>query len=459
MNRIIFLCLVTFLFACSPTAEPVVSNTPTTSQALEPVESSAENAQPTPQQPIAQATDPYPAPTPTSDGDRNADGGYPAPHYTPPPANTEAVNDCGFTETTPSGIPVNLQNLQMSAPSLVLDPDGSTTIWDWMSADKLLLVQPYQQGQHILQTFSISTQNVVTEAVSTSPITPVWYTDGQPIVYNTWIDNTDGSSDEVIMMGGSNHTPEVLVDETLRYSFGSSIGDIYYFDSYESETIQKYSMTSRTSTATSIKPSEWVSADYYHDLRQYGGFDATGYHLYLNATGDKAVVKQFPLMFLYDLSNETVCEIRLGKTSNAINAPLQVKWSPDGRYIAFENAPRNYVDKWGAVSIGMIDLQTNTYYFVQPSPNNYVADFDWSPDSRYIATLGERSDNEMGLFVIEAESGASQEFLSNELLGQGATIRNHAWSPDGTKIAIECPATIETVHDSRICTIDVQGGN
>jgi eukaryotic-like serine/threonine-protein kinase len=76
----------------------------------------------------------------------------------------------------------------------------------------------------------------------------------------------------------------------------------------------------------------------------------------------------------------------------------------------------------------------------------------WSPDGRSIAftrDLGQRS----ALIVIPADGGEERVLVERQ-----GTLRDVAWSPDGTRIAVEEAARVNTIGHRVLGTVDVKSG-
>jgi len=171
-----------------------------------------------------------------------------------------------------------------------------------------------------------------------------------------------------------------------------------------------------------------------------------------------------PWVFLYDLDNDTVCEIDVlePQTRLELNMDAGIQWSPDGRFmtVGFSNKYYTGLDE---VLLGVFDTYTGQLV-VHPVP--YFDRFDWSPDSQTIAIFARvphenaRGSAIRGIYLLNVYNHNLQRILP-QFIVTGSSGKSVLWSPEGDKLAVACrslrgPNELTTVDQICISKVTVQ---
>ncbi len=145
--------------------------------------------------------------------------------------------------------------------------------------------------------------------------------------------------------------------------------------------------------------------------------------------------------FLYDLTTDSGCEIRIGTfIATPFTFVQEAAWSPNGRYLLLKNAEYPpYTMTSGPHDLVLI-LDTYTGEGVQYALGNLVVNLSWAPDNQTIAMTkktGEETDsygrfNLYDLFLFNGRSGETRQILPEQ---EGGDPKRPLWSPDGTLLA------------------------
>jgi WD40 repeat protein len=126
-----------------------------------------------------------------------------------------------------------------------------------------------------------------------------------------------------------------------------------------------------------------------------------------------------------------------GKGRNWLADGFSPRWSPDGSQIALVAGGR---------TLHVLDLLEGGERNLLDEPfDNVSGGFDWSPDGKWLAFMGDRN-NRRELLIVSA-AGASQSLKTR---WSGDLSGSVAWSPDGKQLAFSL--------DQKIHLIDVDGG-
>lgn len=163
--------------------------------------------------------------------------------------------------------------------------------------------------------------------------------------------------------------------------------------------------------------------------------------------------------FILDTDTGRVCELDLGGWAG------KARWSPDGRYLAFERSAVYYD------SIDLLVLDTTSGQLYAPiltsqdiTRQHVVNDFIWAPDSRHLLAVEYTRSQDIHsvpteLYLVDFMADQGIQILPeyNFFGAGGAPQNNLVWSPDGTKLLIRCPVgEIPNNVVEQICFINVQ---
>ncbi len=135
------------------------------------------------------------------------------------------------------------------------------------------------------------------------------------------------------------------------------------------------------------------------------------------------------------------------------------KISSDGRYLAIGRAAKSH-----PADLTLLDIATGNLTTLSGAPQGtegqlYVNDFIWAPDNHHLLAIGGvfSSQNSQGkgsvprLYFVDSGSGQSIDVTPVDKFSINSP-QSMAWSPDGSKLAIRCPAT----GVDQICIISVK---
>jgi len=158
--------------------------------------------------------------------------------------------------------------------------------------------------------------------------------------------------------------------------------------------------------------------------------------------------------YILNAATGRICELNLGGWAQVAH------WSSDGRYLAFIRSV-NYTFPTYSAELTLLDSVTGnlTTFHVTPqqAQEHYVYAFVWAPDNRHLLALAsaplskDNPDGGNALYLIDSVSGQSSS-IAPAYRFQTNSPQSMAWSPDGSKIVVACPAT----GAGRVCFISVQ---
>ncbi len=157
--------------------------------------------------------------------------------------------------------------------------------------------------------------------------------------------------------------------------------------------------------------------------------------------------------FILDANTGQICELDFeGWATGA-------RWSSDGRYLAIGRAAKSH-----PADLTLLDTTTGNLATLSGTPQGiagqlYVNDFIWAPDNHHLIAIGGvfSSQNILGegsvprLYLVDIVSGQSVDVTPVDKFSINSP-QSMAWSPDGSKLAIRCPA----MGADQICIISVQ---
>jgi len=466
----LLIALIIVSVACSP-ATPDLSQdletdsvTPTV-QALAPVVSATEESTPVstegdtpiPTVEIAlRATDPYPAPTTEPTANPRAADAYPVValedlEITP----SSQFHTCNFSISYPS-LTAQTEPFTIPSPQVVITNTRGFRLVDWLPDNQHLLVTqsvseiPDGQDSPVYVGESIETVNTSSGATAqyvTSKLLglPSWYEANQSVIYVEEI----GEQRILQEVTAGTRSPN-----TLHTGLGSPFFNIHpdaitFIDDADPVQLSEMALSDNRAISTMMPFLPLV----------YDSGITTARHVLGSPNGSYLALYDADDFMLANVVNNTACYLdqQFVESTNPEGAQIiQAEWSPNSRYLALVLNPDGVGSLVSQTALVIIDTQTNEakviYAINSGSAWNYsIVDFAWSSNNTSLLVVGK----------VEAAPGANQrlnlvnvENLTAQLgqeefrIGHWGTSLN--WSPDGSKIALNCP----TETEGRICIYD-----
>jgi len=162
--------------------------------------------------------------------------------------------------------------------------------------------------------------------------------------------------------------------------------------------------------------------------------------------------------YIMDTDSGQICSLDFGGWAEI------ARWSPNGRYLAIVRAQGSIPVE--SADVVVLDTTTGEFYtpdMIQPEATGeyFAQDIEWAPDNRHLlftfidaATYSQNTFTYEGsLYLGDIVSGqVDRIFPSYQLNVYRGTI-NMAWSPDGSKLLINCPTP---EGDELVCLVSVQ---
>ena len=160
--------------------------------------------------------------------------------------------------------------------------------------------------------------------------------------------------------------------------------------------------------------------------------------------------------YIMDTNSGQICSLDFGGWAEI------ARWSPNGRYLAIVRAqggmPVNSVD------VVVLDTTMGASYILDAAESDvegrhFAQDIEWAPDNHHLlftirTTYSQVTYTYDGLLYLgDFISGQVKRILPTYQFNIGGAMLNLAWSPDGSKLLMNCP-TPEGVK--QVCLISVQ---
>jgi WD40 repeat protein len=162
--------------------------------------------------------------------------------------------------------------------------------------------------------------------------------------------------------------------------------------------------------------------------------------------------------FLVDAKTSQICTVDLGSDHTESRWALDVRWSPDGRYLAARTSMGGRKGQLAFTDLTVIDTATGQLRYIDLGVQ-YVDEFAWLPNSRQLIAFGLLDANSEyfspSLFITDVSSGDFRHVLPNHIFGGGlyeAEGGGLALSSDGQRIALRCSLT----QEDRLCFVDIR---
>ncbi len=399
------------------------------------------------------------------------------PTAAPVAANGKEPPPCTFPLAQLNTVAVASENYAFSSPQVALTaPKGNLyRIYQWIPDNQQVLITEDLLGSYVYQNNtlpqqSISLYNAVTGGSKVYAIRPenldppAWNPALNAVVYPainyTNIDKAHGISTftrQVWISHGDPNAAQKLADNLSLFPFGVKPDGsemIYRSDN----TITGLNNSLKAIPSVSFDPTRW---DYAKDRRNG---DPVSFQMAWQPGTSLAFLYSEGAMrgggytFILNTDTGKVCELNLGGWA------IEAYWSSDGRYLAFIRSTM-YTFPDYSQDLAVMDAVTGSLKVLSVIPQGItgrhpVDDFVWAPDNRHLlahARIVRSTDpldasNLYELYLVDFISGQSIN-ISPTYQFYATSQQSMAWSTDGSKVAVRCPAT----GVDRICLIPVQG--
>jgi dipeptidyl aminopeptidase/acylaminoacyl peptidase len=379
-----------------------------------------------------------------------------------PPACTFPLAQTTTAETTP-------QEYTFSEPQVVLtasEDEAAISIIEWLPDNqRVLIMQEFRSNaEQNIELFNPQTgERQVYATRHASNKRPKWLPELDAVIYPALnIFNEDKVNHrfeftrQILTSQGDPKNPH-LVEDNLSDSVVGVNPDNGQIVSLSNKHISKRKASLETLPSVAFDSNRWN----YHPMGMgvAPSYDMTwrpgSSQIFLYSDGNTG-----GYTFLLDTDTGDVCELNFDGWAGI------GRWSSDGRYLAItratESIPINSSD------LAVLDTVTGNIYAMQLAPQemigqHYVEDLVWAPDDIHLVAIGSvmpfpptgrlyDKDKFSGLYLVDFISGQSVHLLPENKFFAGWPGTNLAWSPDGLKLLIRCPAN----DHSRLCLIPVQ---
>jgi Tol biopolymer transport system component len=161
--------------------------------------------------------------------------------------------------------------------------------------------------------------------------------------------------------------------------------------------------------------------------------------------------------YILDTDSRRLCSLNFGRWARGT-----AHWSRNGRYLAIIRAQGRIPIQ--SSDVAMLDTATGHYYMFRTTDleikEGFVQDISWSPDNRHLLFNVKTAYSQStytysgALYIGDFISGQTVRVLPSFQLNISADEKpNLAWSPDGSKLLMNCSTT---EGSKRVCLIHVQ---
>ncbi len=348
-----------------------------------------------------------------------------------------------------------LDDYLFGEPQVVLtNPRRYIGIAGWLPDSEHLLItrgDPERPLREFIETFNVRTGDVrrLGERDSLS-VKPLWLPAMQEVAYTDWV----GKEYRALYTSrGETAERQTIATKLSSLHIGADPRgqQIVFFTEAAGERPQLWDVQRET-----VQSLPFILAPLAYTT---GPMMPSPYLIAWHPSEDKVAFYNNYHFFMADLNTGRMPEVDLGDWNGLELWAMEAQWSPDGRYLALlvtvGDLPVPFVD------LAVLDTDTGKFHMLDRDPqdkNISLSDVAWAPDSQHLLILGELTwqereaeDVSSHLYLVDALTGKFRPILSNHALGGGDGGWNLAWSPDGQRLAVNCP----TSEEGRLCVIAV----
>jgi WD40 repeat protein len=382
---------------------------------------------------------------------------------TPTATSTLAPPACTFPLAGTTAEESKPENYIFSEPQVVLT-EYQPSIVDWLPDNQNVLIMPVKladaktnEYQQVLELFNPETKETRIYAMRTAigEALPAWNSTLNAVVYPVrhFIEGKTFADDKFIpqlwISYGNPDEVQLLADNLPQYSMavkpdGSQMA--YFIGK------QLFKMDDRLNALPPISfdRTRW---DYQH---HYAGDNSVVYKMAWRPNSVQIFLYNYAIYdglgytYILDSNTGQLCNLNLDGWA------LAARWSPNGRYLAIIRGQDVFPLR--STDLAVIDATTGKLYILTPpqiESGHYVRDIEWAPDNRHILTTYAFNEQTNGmLFLNDVASGQIIRVLPSFRFSTGALEENLAWSPDGSKILMNCATG--SPDGGQECLISVQ---
>lgn len=373
---------------------------------------------------------------------------------------------CAFPMTPTTTTESMPEKYTFSEPEVVLTDELQPYIVDWLPDNQNVLmmssklidlgINGYQQTIELFNPETKETEIYATRRkIDNAP--PVWNPKLNAVIYPATnvlgVDSATNSLEftrQVMISYGNPDDTKVFADNLPQYdvtvkSDGSQI--VYFLD----QELFKLDAALKPLSPVPFDRERW---DYLHENEDKVAVDymmawqphSSQIFLYNQAYDNLGYT------YILDADNGQLCNLSFGGWA------LVAKWSPNGRYLAIIRAQDDIPVK--STDLAVLDTATGMLYVldvVELEGGHYVEDIAWASDNRNLFVVGSTfpsSSNYDGLlYLVDFISGGVNRILPSYKFKTGIIGSSLAWSPDSSKLLMNCSIAEET---HQVCLISVQ---
>ncbi|MEZ4710239.1 MAG: hypothetical protein R3A44_23755 [Caldilineaceae bacterium] len=377
---------------------------------------------------------PLPTPTPTPEG------GAILP-------TAPQVAECIF-EPPAGGMPPEEPIIPPSAysfsePTLVLTSTAPMGIEQWLPDNETLLVTRRQSmAEHryavdLVDSVTGSITQIVEPRLQLKD--PKWVTINQSVIWRETSspeDNEPGYWLRSLQPAGQIRLAQNAEGASIAHDVSSDGKQVVFMSLPGGTQPLLWNQETKTLRALPVDLNNWrySSGDIYF---------SRPFNINWQPSGDKILFWDGTWVFLYDLTTNRGCEIKVNAFIASQNRFVQAaSWSPNGRYLLLKNAEYPLYSMLDGSHDLVLLLDTYTGEGVQYALGNTVYSFSWAPDNQTVAVV-KKTERQIqmadggvtyrtGMFLFNIHNGAQQQILP---IYSATSEHGLAWSPDGAWLA------------------------